>query len=418
MPLAEDCPFVASHQETSILYDGVHTKLPSNKALIAGVMAASLVLFVVTVLIFVCRLLHRRALSTKFEPEIISLHRELLSPMKKAPYSSPSDPQHYSSDSDVKYYPQRFPYETELESLLVNADDLDYIRKLLSKHRPDRDHREAFLTRFRDSRFLVCKRLQRKFANDTSEVQRFAREIHLAASLDHPRIVALVGILWSRVYSLEALFEYMDGGNLRSYLAKVKNTEGLRSWRSQSVWKLQIAFDTAEALAYAHSFSPTLVHRALTSHSVLLSSPPDVHARLDNFVHEHQEFTNMSTYAGLLLEARWLPPEVITSSADYSPAADMYALGVILSEIDTHLLPYENAEGVVGSKKSISDMEILDLVASNTLHPVFTLGCPKGFRKLAQRCLSFEACDRPTASQAVIMLRALLAEDHHILYTV
>ncbi|RMX69146.1 hypothetical protein KXD40_006353 [Peronospora effusa] len=388
------------------------TKLPSNKALIAGIMAATLVLFVVIVLIFVFRLLHRRALSTKFEPKIISLHRELLSPIKEAPLS----PSLSSSDSlDVKYHPQRFPYEMELEALLLNADDLDYIRKLPSKHRPDRDHREAFLTRFRGSRFLVCKRLQRKFVNDTSEVQRFAKEIHLAAFLDHPRIVALVGILWSRVYSLEALFEYMDGGNLRSYLAEVKNAEGLRSWRSQSIWKLQVAFDTAEALAYAHSFSPTLVHRALTSHSVLLSSPPELHAGLDNFVYEHQEVTNMSTYPERSLEARWLPPEVITGSADYSPAADMYALGVILSEIDTHSLPYENAKGVVG----MNDMEILNLVASGKLHPVFTFGCPKGYQKLAQQCLSFKASDRPTASQAVIMLRALpFEEDRHILYTV
>lgn len=392
-------------------------ELPSNKALTAGVMAACIVLAIILFLIFVCRYLHHRAWSMKPEPAITSLQRELLSPMKKSQDAPQLDAHHYSLD--VKDYPpqQRFPYQMELEVLLVNADDLSYICKLPGKHRPDRDHRETFLTKFRSSRFLVCKRLQRDFVNDALEVQRFAEEIHLAASLDHPRIVALVGIFWSRVYSLEALFEHMDGGDLRSYLAKVKDAEGLRSWRSQRVWKLQVALDTIEALAYAHSFSPTLVHRALTSHSVLLSSTPELHARLDDFVYEHRGFATMST-SDLPLEGRWLPPEVITNSADYSPAADMYAFGVILSEIDTHSLPYDNVEGVLGSKKSINDMEILDQVALGKLNPVFTLGCPTGFRKLAKRCLSFAASDRPTALQAVTMLRALLAKDCRVSFNI
>ncbi|CAH0481565.1 unnamed protein product [Peronospora belbahrii] len=389
--------------------------LSSNKALIAGVIATSIVLFLILALIFGCRYLRRRALSMKPEPGTLSRHRGLLSPVRKSsPYVPLVDEQHYSSDLDVKDHPtqQRLPYGKELEALLLNADDLNYIRKLSSKHRPNRGHRETFLTRFRASRFLVCKRLQQNLVHDTSAVQRFARDIHLAASLDHPRIVALVGIIWSRAYSLEALFEYMDGGDLRSYLAKVKEAEGL-----YSVWKLQVALDTVEALAYAHSFSPTLVHRGLTSRSVLLSSPPKVHAHLDDFVYDRQDFVSMSAI-GLPHEERWLPPEVIASRAYYSPAADIYAFGVILSELDTHSLPYDNVEGNVSSKKSMSNMEILNRVASGKLRPVFTSGCPTDFREFAEQCLSFEASDRPTAFQAVIRLRALLEEGQQTSYRI
>eukprot|EP00644_Phytophthora_capsici_P012931 jgi/Phyca11/540664/estExt2_Genewise1Plus.C_PHYCAscaffold_50362 len=210
----------------------------------------------------------------------------------------------------------------------------------------------------------------------------------------------------------------MEGGNLRSYLAEIDESKELKSWRSHSAWKLQVAFDVAEALAYAHAFSPTLVHRNLTSHSVLLSSPPEFRARLDDFVLTQHSIVSMSTIGISLREERWLSPEVITGTSDYSPAADMYAFGVILSEIDTHSLPYDNLQGVVGGRRTINDGEILDLVASGKLHPVFTLGCPTGVRELAEKCMSFEASDRPSALQAVIVLRTLLSEDRKTSYTV
>ncbi|KAJ8578704.1 hypothetical protein ON010_g503 [Phytophthora cinnamomi] len=390
----------------------------SNKALIAGIMAAVIVLFLILAIIFIFRCLRHRAQRLKPEPEIIYLHRQLMSPTENAPYAHRLSAERYSDpDCDVEAVPEQrgFPYDDELGMLLLNVDDLEYIRKLTSAHRPEgpnRNHRVTFLTRFRGSRFLVCKRLQQEFIDEVSETQHFAEDVRLAATLDHPRIVALVGVIWSRMYGLEALYEYMEGGDLRSYLADLESADhDLRSWRAQSAWKLQVAFDVAEALAYAHAFSPRLVHRDLTSHSVLLSSPPEFRARLDEFVVDQQGFSSMPTIAISLREERWLPPEVITGAADYSPAADMYAFGVILSEIDTHSLPYENIQGVVSGRQNMSDVEILDLVASGKLHPVFTLGCPAGVRELAERCLSYDASERPTALQAVIVLRTLLSED-------
>ncbi|KAG3192381.1 hypothetical protein PC128_g10539 [Phytophthora cactorum] len=396
----------------------------SNKALIAGVMAAALVLLLILGIIFVFRCLRHRAMNLKPGSEIFNLRQELISPTGGTPaYNHHLSAERYSTESNPRDPPPRhvFPYEDELGMLLLNVDDLEYIRRLKSDRRsrdPGLSHREAFLTRFRGSRFLVCKRLHQEVIDNTSEVQHFAEDIHLAASLDHPRIVALVGVIWSQMYGLEALFEYMEGGELRSYLDKVENTTELKSWRSPSAWKLQVAFDVAEALTYAHAFSPTLVHRDLTSHSVLLSSPPDFRARLDDFVIAQKGYPSTSTIGISLRGERWLPPEVITGAADYSPAADIYAFGVILSEIDLHSLPYENISGIVNGRQTLSDVEILDLVASGKLHPAFTLGCPTGVRELAERCLSFEAADRPTALQAVIVLRTLLSEDRHTSYTI
>ncbi|KAF4036143.1 Protein kinase domain [Phytophthora infestans] len=313
----------------------------SNKALIAGVMATSFVLLFILGIVFVFRYLRHRAMSLKPGSEIVNLRQELISSTEETPpYKYHQRVERHSTNSTPRDPAPRhvFPYEHELEMLLLNVEELEYIRKFDNERRSRDPSREAFLTRFRGSRFL------------------------------------------SRMYGLEALFEYMEGGNLRVYLDKAETTTEFKGWRSQSAWKLQVAFDVAEALAYAHAFKPT-------------TSTIDISHR----------------------DERWLSPEVITGTADYSPAADIYAFGVILSEIDTHSAPLENTGS---GRQNLSDVEILDLVASGKLHPVFTLGYPTGVRELAERCLSLETADRPTALQAVVVLRTLLSEIRTASYTI
>ncbi|RLN67788.1 hypothetical protein BBJ28_00001074 [Nothophytophthora sp. Chile5] len=346
--------------------------------------------------------------------------------MVNPPYRAPADKGRCTSDTDVDApSPQlAFPYDEQLGPLCVNSADLEYIRRLseegaglgLNQH-----HRVTYLTKYRGARFLVCKRLQHEVIDEALDTHRFALDVKLAATLDHPRIVALVGVVWSRMYGLEALYEYMEGGNLRSYLADLDAREELRSWTSPTSWKVQIALDVAEALVYAHSFSPTLVHRDLTSRSVLLSPPPEPRARLDDFIVPSQASrgsSGMSTIGLSLREERWLAPEVITGSADYSSAGDVYALGVILSELDTHSLPYEDLQDGAMGTQSMTDVAILDLVGSGKLRPTFSLGCPVEVQQLAQLCLSFEASERPTAVQVVFALRALLVDQPRSSYVI
>lgn len=392
----------------------------SDKALIAGITAAAIVLLIILIIIGVFRCLRRRALRMKPGPEILSLQPGIPSPAGNYPYARPLSASQRILESDDSPSDKDFPYDPRLEALRINPDDLEYIRRLSSDHgsrRPSHAHRVTYLTRYRGARLLVCKRLQAEALDETVDTQHFTEEVKLAAILDHPRIVALVGIAWTRMYGLEAIFEYMDGGNLRSYLVDLEDSKELRSWRSASDWKLQVALDVAEALAYAHSFSPVLVHRDLTSHSVLLSSPPQVRARLDDFVESKAGCSGMSTIGLSLRDELWMPPEVIMGVADYSTAGDVYALGVIISEIDTHSLPYDNVVGAKIGSQRMSDVAILDLVASGKLRPAFSLGCPTGVRELADKCLSYEPSDRPTALQAVIVLRTLMADGRRSSYS-
>lgn len=280
--------------------------------------------------------------------------------------------------------------DQDLLSLQVNADDIEDVKKIGSGA-----FGVVFLAKYRKNRLVACKRLKKDEVS-WQNTQSFVAEIKLVAKLDHPRIVALVGVSWTIESDLQALFEYMEGGDLRRYLESPKTP---RHWTTE---KLQLAVDVVEALVYVHSFSPPLVHRDLKSRNVLLSK--DLRAKLSDFgVARFGSTTNtMTTGVGT---GRWLAPEVIAGSSDYNHTSDIFAFGVVLSEIDTHALPYEDVTGPNGNR--LADVAILQMVATGNLLPTFTQMCPVDILNIARRCMSLDRNDRPSAVEVAYALRTL-----------
>ncbi|KAF1336638.1 Tkl protein kinase, partial [Globisporangium splendens] len=300
--------------------------------------------------------------------------------------------------------------DQELLSLQVNADDIEDIKKL-----GNGAFGVVYLAKYRKTRFVACKRLKKDEVT-WQTTQSFVAEIKLVAKLDHPRIVALIGVSWTIESDLQALFEYMERGDLRKYLESPKTPH---HWTAE---KLQLAIDVVEALVYVHSFSPPLVHRDLKSRNVLLGSatPEDqnsgngsVRAKLSDFGVARFGSTSATMTAGVGT-GRWLAPEVIAGSSDYNETCDIFAFGVVLSEIDTHALPYEDVMGANGNR--LADVAILQMVATGNLLPTFTPMCPVDILNIARRCMSLDRNDRPSAVEVAYALRTTQkSQDFYVL---
>ncbi|GAB9471601.1 Tkl protein kinase [Globisporangium polare] len=250
---------------------------------------------------------------------------------------------------------------------------------------------EVWLVTYRGSQQLASKRLREVTRHGT---RAFTQEIKLVTTLKHPCVVSFVGAAWTQEADLQALFEYMGGGDLRTYLV---NGRTPRSWTLE---KVEIAISIVEALVYVHSFSPPLVHRDLKSRNVLLSE--EMTAKLTDFgVSRYQSEQNTMT-AGVGT-VKWLAPEVISGQSDYGPAADIYSFGAVLSELDTHKLPYDGVRGIDGYK--LADIAILELVTTGEIQPEFLSTCPTEISQLAARCLSLRPEDRLTALEVAYALR-------------
>lgn len=308
-----------------------------------------------------------------------------------------SIPSFVSTEEAVsKGKPQRFMSiwnDLELLSLQLRASAIKDIKPLGSGA-----YATVWLVRYRNLQLLASKRL-RPERRTKKHTAAFVEEIKLIANFDHPNLVRLIGAAWTVETDLQMLLEYMEGGDLRRYLADSNTPSG---WTTT---KFNIAIDVIEALVYLHSFTPPLVHRDLKSNNVLLSS--DMEAKLSDFGTSRFRSSD-KTMTGGVGTGRWLAPEVIRGDSDYGPAADIYSFGTLLTELDTNQIPYDNVRASNG--KIMSDLTILHRVATGKLHPKVRATCGKALKDLVERCLLEDPAERPTAPAIAYELRVIQQE--------
>ncbi|KAF0714743.1 Aste57867_3718 [Aphanomyces stellatus] len=242
---------------------------------------------------------------------------------------------------------------------------------------------------------VALKRLLPQKATQRHDVDAFLEEIRLVAACSSPFVVAFIGVMWTRPSDVALVTEYMDRGDLRDYLATVETFPWLQ--------KLTCASDVANALVYLHTHMH-IIHRDVKSRNVLLNGK--MQSKLTDFgiardVVDGHMTAGMGTY-------RWMAPEVLHGT-HYDTSADLYSFGVVLSELETHRLPYAELKNSSGTNP-LPDTAIVAKVMAGDLQPTFTSTCPAPFLKLAKQCLSFEPQKRPTAMQAAYAIKQMLSD--------
>lgn len=233
----------------------------------------------------------------------------------------------------------------------------------------------------------------KRMIDGDEEAIAFSREIMTMSRLVHPKIVRFIGATWTNSKDLGGVTEYMDGGDVRTLL---ENRKIDLSWRRE---KISMAVDIAEGLAYMHSLNPKIIHRDLKSRNVLLNSA--MVAKLSDFGLSRNRTYEETLTAGVGT-VRWTAPEVMLGE-NYSEQADVYSYGVVLSELDTREIPFEEkSSSRAGGGQP--DMAIVIKVAKGELRPSFAPDCPEVILKIARACLQFDPALRPSSAAVARML--------------
>ncbi|OQS07893.1 kinase [Thraustotheca clavata] len=227
------------------------------------------------------------------------------------------------------------------------------------------------------------------------DIQSFIDELQIMARFDCARIVALYGVAWTRPRDITAVIELMDLGDLKEFLS----IHRLVPWTR----KLQIIRDIVEALVYIHSMS--IIHRDMKSRNVLLDSTKG--AKITDFGVSKEDFQETMTIS--VGTYRWMAPEILKDD-HYTIAADIFSLGMIMSEIDTHEIPYAQTVNPKTGRAYV-DTAIVSMVINGTIQPSFTPTCPPWLKSLALRCLSHEPEARPTAIELDFALSNIAMPD-------
>ena len=170
----------------------------------------------------------------------------------------------------------------------------------------------------RYGRWWLLKGLNKQVANETAYQQRLRKEFELLMQLQHPGVVATIGLEDVDGIGNCIVMEYVEGQTLKAWL-KTKHSRKERR---------RIAMQLAEAVAYIHSKG--IVHRDLKPENIIVTHNGDNVKLIDFGLADTDSHTILKQPAGT---QKYMSPEQRqTAVADVRN--DIYSLGVVYSQMD------------------------------------------------------------------------------------
>ncbi|GLE08984.1 hypothetical protein PINS_up020459 [Pythium insidiosum] len=398
------CPDSSLKPKTSMSADAERESSGISTAAIIGIVVAGVVVVGVLIACFVTRR-SRSQRSSKAPAESSPTTTQRSQPLMEKTESTDADATfaRYQTNESVRMASQASSDSAlvaQIEAML-QQDEIERVRLSMTQLRIDGKlshgaFGEVYKGRY-DRQEVAIKRLAPKHRTNLRHVQCFLSEAKLMAAMRHDRIIAFIGVGWNDPMDVHVVTEFMSGGDLRGLLQWLDSQSRPTGFDLE---KLKIALHIAEALAYLHSRRPQVLHRDLKSRNVLLSSTLD--AKLIDFgVSRERVDQTMTEGVGTV---RWMAPEVMTSGR-YGASADIFSFGVVLSELDTHMLPYDRP-----GMEPLPNPAVVTQVTINRLQVTFTEDETHPMVVLARECMAFEASDRPKTSAVLKRMRLIYAK--------
>ena len=222
-------------------------------------------------------------------------------------------------------------------------------------------------------------------------VERFRREIQLAASLQHPHVVQLLtaGASDNLLYYV---MPFIPGESLRAKLA--------REGELPIPEVVRILRDVVDALAYAHAQG--VVHRDIKPDNVLISGK---HAVVTDFgvakaVSASSGQSTLTSLGVALGTPAYMAPEQAAADPHVDHRADLYAVGVLAYEMLCGKLPFNAAtpQAMLAAHVTVAP----EPVTQNRQ------AVPPALSELVMRCLEKHPADRwQRADEVLAQLEAM-----------
>lgn len=230
---------------------------------------------------------------------------------------------------------------------------------------------------------VAIKELKSELSSETQA--KLFKEITLMAKLRSPYVVKFYGVTKEQPYKI--VMQFMEGGSLYDFLKK--NSVTAIAWGL----RYQISHDISQGLNYLHQRK--IVHADLKSPNVLLDSMN--HAKIADFGLASIKSDDNENPNQLKGSLAWMAPELYGNKLP-THESDIYSMGVLLWEMATHRLPFEN--------KKWGPKELITQIVQGKREK-FPEATPAEYKKLAQSCWNSDPSKRPHIDDVVHTLSDL-----------
>ena len=204
------------------------------------------------------------------------------------------------------------------------------------------------------NRFVAVKVLKEELRDDREFVHRFNTEAQAAARISNPHVVSIYDVGFENgLYYI--VMEYVEGITLKEYIAEKKSLH----WKQAAEFAAQIC----EGLDAAHKQS--VIHRDIKPQNIIMTQ--DNILKVTDFgiarATSQATTTNSSSTIGTV---HYLSPEQARGGFT-SERTDIYSLGVVLYEMLTGRLPFDDSTAVAIAIKHIQEKPILPRILNSEI---------------------------------------------------
>ncbi|XP_074311359.1 wall-associated receptor kinase-like 2 [Silene latifolia] len=248
---------------------------------------------------------------------------------------------------------------------------------------------------------------------DESQVEQFINELVILSQINHRNVVKVLGCCLETEVPI-LVYEFIPNGTLYE-LIHDQGQEFHLNWKM----RLQIAAESAEAVAYLHSSSSApIYHRDIKSTNILL----DEYCRAKvsdfgtskaiNIDQTHVTTVVLGTYG-------YLDPEYFQSN-QFTEKSDVYSFGVVLVELITGkkpICPMGNGGWINLATEFLTEMEegrVLDMLDARIINE----GKEDEFMaiaEIARKCLNMNGKQRPTMKEIAVHLDGIRSSHNPIM---
>jgi hypothetical protein len=230
-------------------------------------------------------------------------------------------------------------------------------------------------------RRVAIKALKPSIAIDSQFAERFEREAHFMASLQHENILHVIDFLKDG-RSMFIIMEYVDGIDLYDLLD--------RSPRVPADVAAIITLQLARALDYAHFRG--IIHRDIKPANIMVSMQGDVKL-MDFGIARHERFGDLTeTGTGLGTPSYMSPEQILGDKLDFR--SDLFSVGIVLYQMLT------------GRKPFVEDdtRTVMQKIRLDRYDPPKKVGVdiPRKLERIMARCLQKMPANRYPTTQALI----------------